>query len=225
MTRLFYAVPVLLAFAASLVAEPPLAPTQPLHPRAAAALALVFAKAPTQSQDKHDPAGGDPFAPGNKAVKPIKLPPTCDCGKDCAGGKDCPGNCTPPTCINGTTKTDGTKGCTCGCEQTGKCKCANCDVGNKGDHPHCTCGCTENGSCNCHDCNHPQVGPLAVKRKFPRPDGKGYCSGQCTCGCNDGVPCRCGSESNTTSPTQPSFTPAQTRFVPALSLRNCVGGS
>jgi hypothetical protein len=51
--------------------------------------------------------------------------------------------------------------CECGCEQTGKCLCKNCDnhsadKNNPGARGKvlCVCGCVETGQCACPDCNH-----------------------------------------------------------------------
>lgn len=44
--------------------------------------------------------------------------------------------------------------CQCGCEQTGKCTCKNCNEGNPS--ANCVCGCVTTGSCICKDCNHPE---------------------------------------------------------------------
>lgn len=197
MKSFLYVGPTLLAFAASLVAEPPAAPKiEVTHPRAAAALALVFVPAPPPARGRDDPAAGDPFAPGNAVAKPVKLPPTCDCGPDCAGGKDCPGNCNRTTCVNAPTTKRG-----CGCSSPESCTCTI-------------------GSCDCEIC----AARKTAKGKSPRPDGEGYCSNQCTCGCNGGLPCRCGSAKAARLEFEPCWQPALPSFqyrAPA----GCAGGS
>lgn len=89
-----------------------------------------------------------------------KAPCVCTSPADCACGEKCHcDNCA------GKNIEPVKRGCTCGCEQTGKCVCKNCDTGNKGAYPSCICGCVTTGSCTCRDCNHPQATPLAAKRE------------------------------------------------------------
>jgi hypothetical protein len=86
------------------------------------------------------------------------------------------------------------KNCKCGCVETGRCVCKDCDHPKGADprppNPNCQCGCTETGRCDCKDCDHPRITPKQGEQSR-RPDG-GWCSGQCRCGCNEGVPCQCG---------------------------------
>jgi hypothetical protein len=101
------------------------------------------------------------------------------------------------------------KNCKCGCVETGRCVCKDCDHPKGADprppNPNCQCGCTETGKCDCKDCDHPRITPKqAVQSR--RPDG-GYCSPACRCGCNEGVPCQCGTSRTPQTAPQPHAHP------------------
>lgn len=141
----YFVVAIATAFICLLLTAPA-TPAEP-SPRVVAALAMTFEKAKA------------PCSCETVLGKCLCTP------KDyCESGRNCP--------VVAAVLDDKAKGCTCGCEKTGKCVCPDCDTGNKGAYPGCICGCVSTGKCVCHDCNHPHVAPIATqppKQEFVEP--------------------------------------------------------
>jgi hypothetical protein len=100
------------------------------------------------------------------------------------------------------------KNCKCGCVETGRCVCKDCDHPRGADprppDPNCQCGCTKTGKCDCKDCDHPRVetkSGAVTARPWPC-----QCSGLCRCDHCDGVytACPCEAATRRLNATPPS---------------------